>query len=232
MKRARKNHRKAQVAFKKSQLNADEIAHQKANETYQHEIQAAKIRYEQNLANRIKTNCRKFDNYAKHFTRPQSSVDALEYNGKQFTQDSDKADILNIFFASVMVNEPDTLPYFKDKSTNHSQCIYDLDFSQENISKIMSKLNPGKAIGPDGIHPHVLKEVLSLANPLSLLFRHSLVTGTHPDDWMRANICALHKKGSRKSANNYRPVSLTSQVKVFERYLAVSNTDFALNVSV
>ena len=218
LKQARKKRRKAAVAFKKSGLNADEVAYQNSNEMFQQEILTAKRRYEQKLAENIKTDNRKFYNYAKHFTRPQSSVDTLEHNGKLFANDIDKAEILNKFFASVMVDEPESLPHLKDESPGPDSCMYDFEFSETDVINIMSKLNPGKAVGPDGIHPNILKMVLSLACPLYILFRHSLDNGMLPDDWKRANICALHKKGSRKSPNNYRPVSLTSQVvKIFER---------------
>ena len=38
-----------------------------------------------------------------------------------------------------------------------------------------------------------------------------------PDDWRKANVSPLFKKGSRSQASNYRPASLTSQIcKVFE----------------
>ena len=84
----------------------------------------------------------------------------------------------------------------------------------------MSRLRAHKATGPDGISPHILKNVLSLSLPLCLLFRSSLDQGSLPNDWFVANICAIHKKGSKKSPNNYRPVSLTSQaVKLFEKVI-------------
>ena len=64
------------------------------------------------------------------------------------------------------------------------------------------------------------KTFLYLAFPLCLLFRSSLDQGSLPNDWLVANICAMHKKGSKKSPNNYRPVSLTSQVvKLFEKVI-------------
>jgi hypothetical protein len=44
------------------------------------------------------------------------------------------------------------------------------------------------------------------------LFIKSLKTGKIPDDWKKANITAIHKKGDRKKPGNYRPVSLTSIV--------------------
>ncbi len=76
----------------------------------------------------------------------------------------------------------------------------------------MCKLNPYKATGQDGINPYVLKNVSSLSHSLALLFRHSMDSGKLPEDWKTANICALYKKGSKQLPNNYRPVSLTSQV--------------------
>ena len=49
------------------------------------------------------------------------------------------------------------------------------------------------------------------------IFNRSIEEGIVPEDWKRANVCPIYKKGNRNLAENYRPVSLTSQVcKVFE----------------
>ena len=38
-----------------------------------------------------------------------------------------------------------------------------------------------------------------------------------PSDWKRANVVPLFKKGNKNERQNYRPISLTSQVcKIFE----------------
>jgi len=59
-----------------------------------------------------------------------------------------------------------------------------------------------------------------LIRPLVLLFNKSLATGKIPQDWRRANVSALFKKGSKKEPGNYRPVSLTCQIcKLLERIL-------------
>ncbi len=45
----------------------------------------------------------------------------------------------------------------------------------------------------------------------------------HQSDWKSANITAIHKKGSKKVAGNYRPVSLTSVVrKIFKSIICDS----------
>ena len=117
-----------------------------------------------------------------------------------------------------MVDEPDVVPYFTTSNSKDIPCLNDIEFTQEDVFKLMLKVNGNKAAVPDAIHPIILKEVPSLASPLFLMFRYSLDEGTLPIDWKSANICALHKKGSRKPLNNYRPVSLTSQVvKLFEK---------------
>ena len=68
-----------------------------------------------------------------------------------------------------------------------------------------------KSLGPDGIHPRILKELSNtISIPLSIILQASIDSGELPEDWKCANITALFKKGNKKVAGNYRPVSLTS----------------------
>ena len=64
-------------------------------------------------------------------------------------------------------------------------------------------------MGPDGIHPRVLKELAEvLTKPLSIIYQQSCLTGQVPD-WRLANVTAIYKKSQNKDPGNYRPVSLT-----------------------
>ena len=82
--------------------------------------------------------------------------------------------------------------------------------SKEGVTKLFKGLNPSKALGPDDLHPRVLKEIATELGPVfSHLFQQSLDTGEIPKEWSLANICPLYKKGDRALACNYRPVSLT-----------------------
>ena len=63
---------------------------------------------------------------------------------------------------------------------------------------------------PDELHPRVIKELAEeLSEPLSIIFAESWKTGEVPDDWRRANVVPIFKKGKKKEPGNYRPISLT-----------------------
>ena len=72
-------------------------------------------------------------------------------------------------------------------------------------------LNTYKSMGMEGIHPRVLRELAEeLANPLSIIYEQSYLTGEVPDGWRIASVTPICKKGRKEYPGNYRPVSLTS----------------------
>jgi len=57
----------------------------------------------------------------------------------------------------------------------------------------------------------VLRELADVtAEPLSIIFERSWRTGEVPEDWRKANVTSVFKKGKKEDPGNYRPVSLTS----------------------
>ncbi len=182
-------------------------------EEHHEELILAKLRYEAKRAElQANPNPKKFYNYAKTSTKSNGSVDCLEVNGQLLTSNYDKTTALDDFFSSVMVKEPTGLPHFTYRGPAPNECLYSTPIRKDTVLKYMMELDSHKAVGPDGIHPMVLKNVGRFCKPLRILFEHSIQRGILPSDWRDANIYALHKKGSRKFPNNYRPVSLTSQV--------------------
>ena len=57
----------------------------------------------------------------------------------------------------------------------------------------------------------------SILKPLKLIFENCLRARLFPDQWRKANVVPIHKKGDKQLIENYRPVSLLPIcVKVFE----------------
>ena len=79
------------------------------------------------------------------------------------------------------------------------------------MTKLLQDIKTEKATGPDSIPNLVLKECAKEISPaITSIFQASLETGKLPTDWTNANISPIYKKGDKHTAENYRPVSLTS----------------------
>ena len=60
----------------------------------------------------------------------------------------------------------------------------------------------------------------SICRPLKLIFQACLESGKFPNEWKKANVVPVHKKGDKQILKNYRPISLLSIAgKIFERLL-------------
>ena len=74
----------------------------------------------------------------------------------------------------------------------------DIAVSKDGVIKLLKGLNPSKALGPDELHPRVLKELATELGPVfAHLFQQSIDTGEVPKEWSVANICPLFKKSDR-----------------------------------
>ncbi|KFU98815.1 hypothetical protein N340_11879, partial [Tauraco erythrolophus] len=92
---------------------------------------------------------------------------------------------------------------------------------EERVKDLLLRLDAHKSMGPDGIHPRVLRELADvIAKPLSFIFGQSWLTGEVPLDWRLADVTPIYKKGRKEDPGNYRPVSLTSVTgKVMEQVI-------------
>lgn len=121
----------------------------------------------------------------------------------------DKADILQNQFCSVFTREPNGgIPEFASRTDKEIE----ISITVEMIKKEIRSINVNKSIGPDEIHPKMLKELVDhISEPLWIIMEKSLNKGVLPDDWKTASVSPIYKnKGAKDLAVNYRPISLTS----------------------
>lgn len=103
------------------------------------------------------------------------------------TQDMEKTEVLNDFFASDITSSAPATP---PKSR---------------------KLQKAKSMAPDEMHPQILKEIVDeAAKPLFIMFEKSWQPSKVPTAWKRGNTTATFRKGQKEELGNCMLLSLTS----------------------
>ena len=137
--------------------------------------------------------------------------------GSLITDTSGKTEVLSKQYESVFTKENDNIP----QTNSTAPIMPNINITENGITKLLHKLNPQKANGPDKIPIKILKEYAThIAKFLHIIFTKSYDTGELPQDWLTANISPIFKKGNRNTPGNYRPVSLTAVTcKIMEHIL-------------
>ena len=176
-----------------------------------------------------KFSTKKLFSFLKNCRQDAQGVAPLKKGWVLHTENKVKATILNEQFQSVFTpKSPLSLGQICQQSVDNyisegklnppsNQChdekypaMPEIYIATEGISKLLKNLQPDKAAGPDNIKPIVLKELhQELAPALKVIFQLSLTSGTLPDDWTKARVSPIYKKGDKSIAANYRPISLT-----------------------
>ena len=151
-------------------------------------------------------------------TTTKRGIPALYHNDSVISDDQDKADAFNTYFASIsdIDTSQATLPPLHLLDNPRMDTI---NVTERDIQDIIKSLKSSKACGPDSVSHTLLKEDAPIiAKPLCKLFTKSLQTGQFPAIWKQAHVCPIYKKGDPHNCTNYRPISLLSCTgKLFER---------------
>ena len=154
-------------------------------------------------------NPKPFWNFVKSKRRGTNNLISLNVDGSVLTDDSSIAQSMNSYFSSVFTTEDHV--NFPTQDCTFDKKLARIDCSVNEVKRHLLKLKPNKSPGPDHIAPCILKScALELAPSLTHMINKSFSVGLLPDEWKHADITPLHKKGSKSSRENYRPISLTS----------------------
>ena len=227
-----KSHRQWMSHKDRSDVEEFHLKYKRTRNKAKYAMRRAKRLYEKKIAAEAKLNPKMFWSFTHGKLKTKSGVSPLLENGEDPSStkfdDKEKADILQKQFCGVFTREPEgeipTLPRRTESSINIVNII------EEAVLKKLSNLHVGKSQGPDQLHPRLLKELASLlVKPITALFQASLNSGIVPDDWKKAYVSPIYKKGSKCLAVNYRPVSLTSILcKVMESMVREAVLDHLL----
>ena len=93
--------------------------------------------------------------------------------------------------------------------------------SPEEIANLIQTLSSNKSTGPNSIPMSILKKIKNeISISLSAIINNSFENGIFPNLLKSAQVIPVFKNGSRLSCNNYRPISLLSNIgKIIEKLL-------------
>ena len=90
-----------------------------------------------------------------------------------------------------------------------NKCLDSIHFSSSDIAKTINLLDPNKAHGHDMLDIRMIKLCGNLiCKALSIIFHYCLNEGKFSHEWKKAKVLLVHKKGTKQSLKNYRPISL------------------------
>ena len=192
----------------------------KLKESYQ----AEKSEMEHRAVTAIKKNSKYFFSYARKFSQISSAVGPLiDIASNIVSCPAKMAEMLADQYSKVFSKPKEPLSTAEDifDGENPTQCLQDIDFTEDDIVKAIGEISPTAAAGPDRFPAILLKQCKTvLAKPLCIIWRKSLDAGHVPSILKSAHIIPIHKGGCRGTPKNYRPIALTSHlIKIFEKVI-------------
>jgi hypothetical protein len=173
--------------------------------------------YIRHLGSDLTDNPKKFWSLLKSRTKSKGSPERIIVDNIEYSDPVGMANVINKYLCSIFQRWGENPIPEVQSIVNHG--LSSLILTESEVRVALTKLNPNKAPGPDGIPTKVLKDFATeLAPHLTRLYNTSLSTGKLPLEWKEANIVVIHKKGKKTDPSNYRPISLLPVCsKVLER---------------
>lgn len=129
---------------------------------------------------------------------------------------------MNSLFCLIGLKLRDDLPTNDNSNLNSPQMnnktIY-INCTNINLIKNIVRNMKIKAGGVDNISTRVLKCIIdSIAGPLVYLFNRCIELGVWPNALKKAEVVPIHKAELKSKEENYKPISLTSNLaKIYEK---------------
>ncbi|GAA57785.1 hypothetical protein CLF_113194, partial [Clonorchis sinensis] len=169
--------KRSQLLFKKLTTGdiEDELAFRKMRNRCKSEIRQWNIRKQATILDLARKNRNVLFKYMRHRRRNRPSAFSLrDRNGEPTSDPIVVSEFYRDHYAG-LYSVPASSSHPALSRRTYERPLTDLVFSVEDIRQLLHKINPFCALGPDEVHPRILKETsYTLATHFHLLFRQSL----------------------------------------------------------
>ena len=148
----------------------------------------------------------------------KKSINCLKINGNEETNPATLSDSLNNFFVTIAQKIEAKLVHTDKRYSDYLTTATDNTFiltptSPKEIEDAIKTLSLCKTLGPSGIPTKLLKQFSkAISIPLYQLINLSFEKGIFPDSLKLASVIPVLKEGNSLECNNYRPMTLTSNI--------------------
>ena len=187
-----------------------------------HKLHAACYsKYLYNVQQSIKVNVKNFWSFVKSRRGGSNYPNIFTLFDQSLINGPDIVQGFNDFFYNMFSSPAASYPLLnlaEPQSASVSN-MHTVHISKRDILTLLKNLDPNKGPGNDDVPPlFIVRCAEALSHPLHLIFNKSINEGDFPDAWKIARIVPVHKKGSKKKIENYRPISILNVFgKVFEK---------------
>ena len=230
--------------FKKTKLNVDKEIYTKSRNVVRNLIKIKKQKYFEDKLNENIGKPKELWKTLKSLGLPtktsaQSNI-CLENDNKLLFDSTSIAETFKTFFANLASNLVKKFPspkgffgktfvseFYKNIVSENNN--FNLHYtSNEEVIKIIKKIEPSKAAGIDNLSGKFLKDGAEiLATPISQICNLSIKSSSFPNSCKIAKLKPLFKKGVKTEPKNYRPISLLPLIsKVIEKIIHDQTQEF------
>lgn len=156
-----------------------------------------------------------------------TGIDHLIINNTKIDDKTDIVNNLNNYFTNIgttlakQIHKPKPINISRLNSINvNSHTIFLNPVSEQEIKHEINSL-ANKSGSEDGCTTKLIKIISdSITHPLKHIFNLIISSATWPQHLKAAQIIPIHKNGSKTDLNNYRPISLISNIaKICEKII-------------
>ena len=166
--------------------------------------------------------------------KSSGSINNLLINNVLSTTPLEIAEHFNNFFATVpnlIVNNVRKVPVTPDTPPDNNIPIFKLSNSAvtaQEVIETVKLLESKTSVDMNGLSMLFVKKFIwTIATPLAHIFNNSFVTSVVPDQFKISKVIPIFKGGDTRLADNYRPISLISNIsKIIEKIMACRLTAF------